>query len=99
VFYMAGRQLAALARRLRDAGWPAETPVCVVSRAGCADQLSSDHRVATLAEASVLHSGRPAVVTVGVGASALPRTGARTATPPRDPASVPATRSVKTPSP
>lgn len=99
VFYMAGRQLAALARRLGDAGWPAETPICVVSRAGCADQLSSDHRVATLAEASVLHSGRPTVVTIGVGASALLHGEARLAARPRDPASVPATRSVKTPSP
>jgi len=99
VFYMAGRQLAALARRLRDAGWPAETPVCVVSRAGCPDQLSSDHRVATLAEASVLHSGRPAVVTVGVGAAALPHVAARQALRTRDPACVPATRSVKTPNP
>jgi uroporphyrin-III C-methyltransferase len=26
VFYMAGRQLGALARRLQDAGWPADTP-------------------------------------------------------------------------
>lgn len=99
VFYMAGRQLAALARRLRDAGWPAETPVCVVSRAGCTDQLSSDHRVATLAEASVLHSGRPAVVTVGVGATALPHVAAQQALRTRDPACVPATRSVKTPNP
>lgn len=99
VFYMAGRQLAALARRLRDAGWPAETPVCVVSRAGCPDQLSSDHRVATLAEASVLHSGRPAVVTVGIGAAALPHFAARQALRTRDPACVPATRSVKTPNP
>jgi len=69
VFYMAGRQLGALGRRLRDAGWPAETPVLVVSRAGWPDQLASDHQVGGLAEASVLHSGRPAVVTVGVGAT------------------------------
>jgi uroporphyrin-III C-methyltransferase len=68
VFYMAGRQLGALARRLLGAGWPSDTAVCVVSRAGCADQLASDHRVATLAEAALLHSGRPTVVTVGVGA-------------------------------
>lgn len=71
VFYMAGRQLGALSRQLRAAGWPAETPVCVVSRAGCPDALSSDHRVATLAEAGVLHAGRPTVVTVGVGAVAI----------------------------
>ncbi|MES1164088.1 MAG: uroporphyrinogen-III C-methyltransferase, partial [Rhizobacter sp.] len=34
VFYMAGRQLAKLGRRLLEAGWPADTPVNVVSRAG-----------------------------------------------------------------
>jgi uroporphyrin-III C-methyltransferase len=71
VFYMAGRQLAALSRRLREAGWPADTPASVVSRAGCADQLASEHRVATLGEAALLHAGRPTVVTVGVGAAAV----------------------------
>lgn len=71
VFYMAGRQLAALGRRLRAAGWPAHTPVTVVSRAGWPDQIASDHQVATLARAALLHSGRPAVVTVGVGAEAV----------------------------
>ena len=71
VFYMAGRQLGALARRLAEAGWPRATPVLVVSRAGWPDQLASDHRVDTLAEAAMLHSGRPTVVTVGVGATAL----------------------------
>ena len=69
VFYMAGRQLAALSRRLREAGWPADTPASVVSRAGWSDQLASEHRVDTLAQASVLHAGRPTVVTVGVGAA------------------------------
>jgi uroporphyrin-III C-methyltransferase len=73
VFYMAGRQLGALSRRLVDAGWAAETPVLVVSRAGWADQIASDHNVASLAEAALLHSGRPTVVTVGVGATAVPR--------------------------
>jgi uroporphyrin-III C-methyltransferase len=34
VFYMAGKQLSALSRRLVAAGWVAETPVSVVSRAG-----------------------------------------------------------------
>ncbi len=68
VFYMAGRQLGALSRRLADAGWPADTPVAVVSRAGWPDQIASDHRVGTLAEAALLHAGRPTVVTVGVGA-------------------------------
>lgn len=68
VFYMAGRQLGALSRRLRAAGWPADTPACVVSRAGCADQLVSEHRLDMLAQATVLHAGRPTVVTVGVAA-------------------------------
>jgi uroporphyrin-III C-methyltransferase len=72
VFYMAGRQLGALSRRLRGAGWAADTPVCVVSRAGWPDQLCSDHQVANLAEAALLHSGRPMVVTVGVGAAPVP---------------------------
>lgn len=69
VFYMAGRQLAELSRRLVQAGWPADTPAAVASRAGCTDAIASDHTIATLAAASVLHAGRPAVVTVGVGAT------------------------------
>ncbi|MEJ6001275.1 uroporphyrinogen-III C-methyltransferase [Paucibacter soli] len=73
VFYMAGRQLAALGRKLLEAGWPADTPVAVVSRAGCADALASDHRVSELAAAAMLHRGRPTVVTVGAGAKALPQ--------------------------
>ncbi len=72
VFYMAGRQLGALGRRLQQAGWPADTPVSVVSRAGCVDALASDHRLAGLAEAALLHAGRPAVVVVGVGATTVP---------------------------
>ncbi|WP_119355074.1 uroporphyrinogen-III C-methyltransferase [Azohydromonas sediminis] len=71
VFYMAGRQLGALARALRAAGWEADAPVCVVSRAGSPDALASDHTVATLAAAALLHAGRPAVVTVGVGAQTV----------------------------
>lgn len=71
VFYMAGRQLGPLSRQLLQAGWPAETPVSVVSRAGCANQLHSDHTVASLAEASLLHAGRPTVVAVGAGAAPL----------------------------
>jgi len=75
VFYMAGRQLGALSRRLLAAGWPADTPVCVVSRAGWSDQLSSEHRLEGMAGATVLHAGRPTVVTVGVAALAVtPRT-------------------------
>ncbi|HJV95801.1 MAG TPA: uroporphyrinogen-III C-methyltransferase, partial [Albitalea sp.] len=57
VFYMAGKQLAALSRRLIEAGWPSDTPVSVVSRAGWPDQLHSDHNVATLPRASLLHAG------------------------------------------
>ncbi len=71
VFYMAGKQLAALSRRLADAGWPADTPVSVVSRAGWPDALHSSHSLATLREATVLHAGRPTVVTVGAGAPPL----------------------------
>jgi uroporphyrin-III C-methyltransferase len=71
VFYMAGRRLGALQRQLLHAGWPAETPACVVSRAGCADQVASDHRLSGLCSASVLHAGRPTVVTLGAGARAI----------------------------
>jgi uroporphyrin-III C-methyltransferase len=71
VFYMAGKQLAALSRRLVEAGWPGDTPVVVVSRAGWPDQIASDHSVATLPRASLLHAGRPTVVTVGAGARPL----------------------------
>lgn len=77
VFYMAGRQLPRLGRRLRDAGWPDDTPVCVVSRAGWPDALCSDHGLADLGHAALLHGGRPTVVTVGAGArrvSVLPAT-------------------------
>ncbi|EHR71045.1 uroporphyrin-III C-methyltransferase [Burkholderiales bacterium JOSHI_001] len=69
VFYMAGKQLAALSRRLRAAGWPATTPVMVVSRAGWPDQLATDGSLDKLPAAALLHAGRPTVVTVGVGAT------------------------------
>ena len=72
VFYMAGKQLAALSRRLVAAGWPDDTPASVVSRVGWPDQLHSDHAVAGLAHAALLHAGRPTVVTVGAGAVPLP---------------------------
>ncbi|AKJ28718.1 uroporphyrinogen-III C-methyltransferase [Caldimonas brevitalea] len=78
VFYMAGKQLGALSRRLSEAGWPADTPVSVVSRAGWPDQLHSEHRIAHLAQASVLHAGRPTVVVVGAGARETATTGSRT---------------------
>ena len=71
VFYMAGRQLPALQRRLLAAGWPESTSVCVVSRAGCPDALASQHSLHDLAAASLLHQGRPTVVTIGVGATPL----------------------------
>ncbi|MDE2396170.1 MAG: uroporphyrinogen-III C-methyltransferase [Burkholderiales bacterium] len=72
VFYMAGRQLARLGRRLTQAGWSADTPVSVVSRAGWPDALASDHLLADLATAALLHAGRPTVVVVGAGASPTP---------------------------
>jgi uroporphyrin-III C-methyltransferase len=68
VFYMAGKQLGALGRRLASAGWPEETPASVVSRAGWPDELASDHTVATLGRAALLHAGRPTVIVLGVGA-------------------------------
>lgn len=71
VFYMAGRQLAALGRRLLLAGWANDTAVNVVSRAGWPDQLASQHLLTDLAQAAVLHAGRPAVVVVGAGATAV----------------------------
>jgi uroporphyrin-III C-methyltransferase len=71
VFYMAGRQLGALGRALRQAAWAPDTPVCVVSRAGWPDAVVSSHILAELGSAAVLHAGRPTVVTVGVGAQAV----------------------------
>jgi uroporphyrin-III C-methyltransferase len=71
VFYMAGARLADLSRRLQAVGWPADTAVHVVSRALWPDQIVSEHRLSELAGAALLHGGRPAVVTVGVGASGV----------------------------
>ena len=79
VFYMAGRQLPALSAKLLQAGWPGSTPVCVVSRAGWPDALTTDHSVASLADAAGPHADRPAVVTVGAGA--VPLALAATSTP------------------
>lgn len=81
VLYMAGKQLAALAGQLLDAGWPADTPCSVVSRAGWPDQLHTEHRVGTLHEGSSLHAGRPTVVVVGAGARAVRATEEEDATP------------------
>ncbi|MEO7850854.1 MAG: uroporphyrinogen-III C-methyltransferase [Rubrivivax sp.] len=78
VFYMAGRQLAALSRQLLRAGWAADSPASVVSRAGWPDQLHSEHAVSMLAQAAVLHAGRPTVVTVGPAAQRVGAAPART---------------------
>jgi uroporphyrin-III C-methyltransferase len=56
-----------------------------VSRAGWPDQHGSDHRVDTLAQAVVLHGGRPTVVVVGIGATPL----SAAAPSPTDTASLP----------
>ena len=72
VFYMAGRQLAPLSKGLLDAGWPGETTVSVVSRAGWPDVRHSLHTVASLDDASVVHAGRPTLVIVGAGATEIP---------------------------
>ena len=72
VFYMAGRQLAPLSKGLLDAGWPAETEVSVVSRAGWPDMRHTVHTVASLDDASVIHAGRPTLVIVGAGATDIP---------------------------
>jgi uroporphyrin-III C-methyltransferase len=80
VFYMGGKQLAALGRRLRAAGWPTATPVSVVSRAGWPDQLHTDHTIESLAQATVVHAGRPTVITVGAGAATLDAGPAATST-------------------
>lgn len=81
VFYMAGKQLAKLARRLQAAGWPADAPVSVVSRAGWPDELASSHLLAGLAQAALLHAGRPTVVVVGEGARAVAATSSTRAEP------------------
>lgn len=81
IYYMAGKQLGDLAQRLIVAGWPACTPASAVSRAGWPDQQHSEHTLATLGEASAVHAGRPTVVVVGVGASAVVPAGAPAAPP------------------
>ena len=72
VFYMAGRQLAPLSKGLLDAGWPADTVVSVVSRAGWPDMAHTVHTVSSLDDASTIHAGRPTLVIVGAGATELP---------------------------
>ena len=78
VIYMGIATIEALQAGLLE-GLAADTPVAVVSRAGWPDRHGSDHRVDTLPEACVLHGGRPTVVIVGVGASALAHDGAAVA--------------------
>jgi len=68
VYYMAGRQLAAMAARLVEAGWPGDAPCCVTSHAGWPDARTSEHAVAALGDAAALHAGRPTIVVVGAGA-------------------------------
>ncbi len=72
VFYMAGRQLAPLSKGLLDAGWPTDTEVSVVSRAGWPDMRHTMHTVGTLDDASAIHAGRPTLVIVGAGATDIP---------------------------
>ncbi|RZL32457.1 MAG: uroporphyrinogen-III C-methyltransferase [Rubrivivax sp.] len=69
VFYMAGRQLAALGAKLVAAGWPADTLALVVSHAGSPDAVTSEHPIGELADAAPLHGNHPTVVTVGTGAA------------------------------
>lgn len=71
IYYMAGKQLAALSHQLLDAGWPADTPASVVSRAGWPDAIHTEHHVASLDEGSAQHAGRPTIVTIGAGAASL----------------------------
>ncbi|MBV8122959.1 MAG: uroporphyrinogen-III C-methyltransferase [Paucibacter sp.] len=71
VYYMAGRQLPQMGAQLIAAGWPAQTPALVVSKAGCPDMASSDHTLATLDSASKLHQDRPALLIVGAGAMSI----------------------------
>jgi uroporphyrin-III C-methyltransferase len=73
VYYMAGRQFGALGRRLQAEGWPADTAVCVASRAGWPDALASTHALAELGHAvrsrrrlPAPHATRP--VGLGLGA-------------------------------
>ena len=93
VFYMAGKQLGALARRLAATGWPADVAVSVVSRAGWPDELASDHTIATLGQATVVHAGRPTVVVVGAGARKI-GSSPRSSTPARA-----GQRALRTPAP
>ena len=62
-----------------------DTPVLVVSRAGCADELTSDHALQDLGAASVLHAGRPTAVSGVMGSTRVGADGepGRSVTPPQ----------------
>lgn len=75
VFYMAGRQLPLLEQQLLQAGWPAATPVSVVSCAGLPDARASSHALHELHQAAALHAGRPTLLIVGAGAAPLHSSG------------------------
>jgi uroporphyrin-III C-methyltransferase len=76
VFYMASRQIDALRSRLLADGWPATTPVIVVSHVGWPDQVVSDHVLRDMSCASSRHAGGPTLVIVGTGATAVDLGGA-----------------------
>jgi uroporphyrin-III C-methyltransferase len=71
VFYMASRQIDALQMRLLADGWPAATPVSLVSDVGWPQQQVSDHVLGKMAAASSRHAGGPTLVIVGVGATSV----------------------------
>jgi uroporphyrin-III C-methyltransferase len=71
VYYMAGRQLAAMSAQLVQAGWAPDTLCCVTSHAGWPDARTSEHMVVALGDASALHASRPTIVVVGAGAQPL----------------------------
>ena len=68
VFYMAGKQLAALARRLLAAGWPTDTPGSSCRAPAGPTRWPATTPSARSARAAMLHAGRPTVVIVGAGA-------------------------------
>ena len=69
VIYMGGHDLPGLQRRLGAAGWPADTPVLVVSNAGTGSARSSSGSLGSLGQQGSVHQGQATVVTVGVGAT------------------------------
>jgi uroporphyrin-III C-methyltransferase len=69
VFYMASRQIDALRTRLLADGWPAATPVNIVSSIGLPVQVVSDHVLGDLSLASTRHAGGPTMVVIGIGAT------------------------------